>query len=189
MTIRPIAFLLALLPLPALADVADDCPDLWFTRNLIADRAGYCFGSVLGQALFDNSGCIGKEIALTPTDEAKIARIREYERLRDCRIDTSQPRLDLYDAHIRRLLSDLPVSSGFEGACIRYRGPATPLYAGTSLSAPVIGEIRTGDNVSFAHEPVGGWSYITTYGAGTYPGTGGWTDVAFEDNTCEDYAG
>ena len=39
---------------PAAAD--ERCHDLWFARNAIMDRAGYCFGSVLGQAVFDNEG-------------------------------------------------------------------------------------------------------------------------------------
>ena len=45
---KRLALLCALLASPAAA--SDVCDDLWFTRNLIMDRAGYCFGSVLGRA-------------------------------------------------------------------------------------------------------------------------------------------
>ena len=42
---------------PVQAWALEICDDLWLTRNLIFDRAGYCFGSVLGKSVFDNEGC------------------------------------------------------------------------------------------------------------------------------------
>ncbi|MCK5500992.1 MAG: YARHG domain-containing protein, partial [Tritonibacter mobilis] len=58
---------------PAVA--GDYCADLWFTRNAIIDRAGYCFGSTLGQRLFDNGDCIAKSVSLSDADKAKVALI------------------------------------------------------------------------------------------------------------------
>ena len=50
-----LTFLLSLCVTPAFA--LDHCEEWWFTRNLVFDRAGYCFSSPLGQAVFDNSDC------------------------------------------------------------------------------------------------------------------------------------
>ena len=49
-----VVFLL-LTPVTAVADAL--CDELWLTRNMVFDRAGYCFGSNLGEAIFDNSDC------------------------------------------------------------------------------------------------------------------------------------
>lgn len=68
---------LSLFAAPVLA--SDTCHDLWFTRNAIIDRAGYCFGSPLGQAIFDNTGCIGKSVNLPPQDARTVALIRELK--------------------------------------------------------------------------------------------------------------
>ena len=51
-----ILFLLSIAP-PLAAQDAAPCDELWFARNLIFDRAGYCFGSRLGRAVFDNTDC------------------------------------------------------------------------------------------------------------------------------------
>ena len=48
--------LLVLLLIPAPVRALEICDDLWFTRNLLFSRAGYCFGSVLGQTVFGDTG-------------------------------------------------------------------------------------------------------------------------------------
>ncbi|EBA16598.1 hypothetical protein RSK20926_22774 [Roseobacter sp. SK209-2-6] len=66
---RVISFVFALsaLPLSTTTAFADEsCNDLWFTRNAIINQAGFCFGSNLGQALFDNGDCIAKSVPLSP---------------------------------------------------------------------------------------------------------------------------
>lgn len=65
-----------LTPLPA---VADACDEMWFIRNLHFDRAGYCFGSTLGQNIFDNAGCTGKDVQLSSEAQKSIAFIKEME--------------------------------------------------------------------------------------------------------------
>jgi len=57
-----LALLLAALAAPAAA--LEICDELWFTRNLIYDRAGYCFSSPLGRAVFDNSDCTGSALKI-----------------------------------------------------------------------------------------------------------------------------
>ena len=113
---RILASILIALPLPALAD--DICHDLWFTRNLIMDRAGYCFGSILGKSTFDNGDCTGKSVALGTAATEMVARIQASEKELACKVDTGQPVLDLEDADFRRTLTDLPLRSPFESACI-----------------------------------------------------------------------
>lgn len=70
--------LFASLALPFLATTAQAdgrCNDLWFTRNALINQAGYCFGSNLGQALFDNSDCQGKSVTLSPEAQRQVAQI------------------------------------------------------------------------------------------------------------------
>ena len=69
---RALTLLLFLIASPAAA--SDVCHDLWFTRNLIMDRAGYCFGSMLGKATFDNSDCTGKNVSLDAGDQLMVNR-------------------------------------------------------------------------------------------------------------------
>ena len=68
---------LSLLASPALASNA--CHDLWFTRNAVIDRAGYCFGSPLGRAVFNNAGCTGKSVSLPPQAQRMVAQVKEME--------------------------------------------------------------------------------------------------------------
>ena len=85
--------ILALILLASPAAAADVCDDLWFTRNLIMDRAGYCFGSALGQAVFDNGNCIGKSVSLSTQLQRQVAEIRELEKQIPCKVDTARTRL------------------------------------------------------------------------------------------------
>lgn len=153
--IMRLTVLLCLLAGPAWADA---CQDWWFTRNLIIDRAGYCFGSVLGQAQFDNTGCIGKNVTLDPANAAAVDMIRRQEAEFQCRVDTSQPVLNLIDRDLRLRLAALPIADAFESACIRYRAAPLALLSGPWPNAPVIGQISPGATVSFAHLPSNGWS-------------------------------
>ncbi|MEL0436252.1 YARHG domain-containing protein [Phycobacter sp. K97] len=72
--------LIALTLLAGPAAASDYCHDLWYTRNAIMDQAGYCFGSVLGQAVFGTGPCIGKSVTLSPQDNRTVARLRAAEK-------------------------------------------------------------------------------------------------------------
>lgn len=76
--------------IPAQGWALEICDDLWFTRNLVYDRAGQCFGSTLGKAVFDNEGCTEGGATLTPVAQKLVARVREIEATQDCDVDTSQ---------------------------------------------------------------------------------------------------
>jgi hypothetical protein len=58
------------------------CDQLWYARNAIFDRAGYCFSSARGKAAFDNTGCTGG----TPdaAGMAEVARIQQQEAANGC---------------------------------------------------------------------------------------------------------
>lgn len=169
--------------------LADSCHDLWFTRNLVMDRAGYCFGSVLGQAQFDNSDCIGKSVSLAPFWSDFVAQIQRYERDFACRVNTRQPGLALNDSWIRRRLTQLPIADAFESACLGWLGPQTPLYAGYDGVSPVVGTISPGNYVGFGHLPVGQWTYVTASGPDYMPLSGGWLFGPVPQHFCADWAG
>ena len=179
-------FALILMASPAFSNI---CDDLWFTRNLIMDRAGFCFGSVLGQAQFDNSDCIGKEVAIAPDVQNFVGQIQAFERQLECKVNTNQPILELNDTHIRRTLDTLPLADQFESACIGWQVAPRPLYAGPSAQSRITGYISPGDFVGFSHFPSGEWSYVTASGPDWQPHAGGWTKSAIATESCESWAG
>ena len=73
------SFFLTAMTLPIGAFAGETCEDLWFTRNLIMDRAGYCFGSALGQSLFDNGDCLGKSVVLDAASSRLVQELRARE--------------------------------------------------------------------------------------------------------------
>ncbi|MFK7944076.1 MAG: DUF4453 domain-containing protein [Paracoccaceae bacterium] len=172
---------------PAMADI---CEDHWFTRNLIIDRAGYCFGSTLGKAVFDNSDCISKQVSLTPEAARQVAEIRAEEQRLQCKIDTSARTLDLEDMRIRRKLSDLPIRDEFESGCIGWQAGVTALYAGWDQTTTVVGRIQDGDDVLYSHAYREGWAYVTVRA----PGWGalksaGWLGRETSEKSCRQWAG
>ena len=157
---RALAFLLGLgLAGPAAAN----CDDLWFTRNLIMDRAGYCFGSALGRAVFDNADCTGKSVTLSAGDQALVERLRVAERDQQCRVDTTRREIDLDDRHIRPRLVDLPVAVPDGSACMNWLSARIAVHAGRNRATPVLGHIEPGDNVNAHHQDENGWSYVQIY--------------------------
>lgn len=183
-----LVFLLLAAP-QAIAQTA--CDDVWFTRNLHFDRAGYCFGSTLGKALFDNSDCTGTSVTLPPKAKAQVDAIRELEERYQCQIDTNRSAIDIDDLDIRRTLIDLPIRDEFESACLGWRLAPLSLWAGIGAQTPVTGQISPGDNVLFSFQPVDGWSYVTVH-AHDFSAlkTGGWVpDKTFVEETCDAWAG
>ena len=180
---------IALVFMPVSA-AADGCDDLWFTRNLIMDRAGYCFGSALGRAVFDNSDCIGKAVTLPPGAAEKVAEIRALESQHQCRVDTGATTLDVQDIDIRRKLHVLPIRDEFESACIGWRQGITPLRASPDAGSPVIGRLRDGDTMLYSHLSVEGWSYVTVYAPNSGPlVSGGWLGAKTSEKSCKSWAG
>ncbi|MEM6478957.1 MAG: DUF4453 domain-containing protein [Pseudomonadota bacterium] len=182
-----------LLALPVWAD--DICEDHWLTRNAIFDRAGHCFGSPLGQAIFDNSDCTAS-LSLSKRDESSIAEIRAFERELGCKVDTSKTALSLSDLSVRLRLAAFPIRDIFESGCIGYLGETVPLFAGLTGSSAQVGAITRGDFVLSSHLSRQGadgrmWSYYTIWpnGNGTAAMKGaGWTPAPVF-STCRQVAG
>ncbi|NSY38259.1 caspase family protein [Leisingera sp. ANG59] len=74
----------------AAAPVAQNqCDALWFQRNSIFARRGYCFQSPRGQAAFSNAGCIpgmrAGDVPLSAAERAEVTRLKAQEQLLGCR--------------------------------------------------------------------------------------------------------
>ena len=178
--------LLVLLPFAARADAV--CDDLWFTRNLVMDRGGYCFGSTLGQSVFGNEGCTGKTASVSRRDAGLVERLMARETEETCQVDTSRPALDLDDLAVRQRLVDLPVRDMTDSLCLGWNGPETPLRAGHSDAAEALGAIATADVVRFAHGEEEGWQYVTVFNSDLSVKSGGWLAPGLDAN-CTAYAG
>ena len=114
----------------ALPNVAIGCEELWFFRNLIFDRAGYCFETPLGQAVFDNADCTTSTPVLSQTLSDRVALIRLEEGYSGCNIDPDVGGLppDLTVAAWAEV-ETLPLPTGFESACVYWLGAALELRA------------------------------------------------------------
>ena len=63
------------------------CQNLWYVRNSIYDRRGYCFKTQDGKDAFDNSDCHVKNAAsihFNDNEQNNISRIRQIEDQRGC---------------------------------------------------------------------------------------------------------
>lgn len=151
-------FLALAAPIAAVAD--DVCEELWLTRNTVFDRAGYCFGSDLGRAVFDNSDCTATAPKLSSEGEAIVALVREVEVGLNCQVNTNRKTLKLDYVIERRALYDLAVNSRFESSCLGYKGPPLLLTAGRHPDTAISGEIIKGMDFNFGHIPVDSMDFI-----------------------------
>lgn len=63
------------------------CQNLWYVRNSIYDRRGYCFKTQDGKDVFDNSDCTVKNAAnikFNGHEQNNISRIRSIENQKGC---------------------------------------------------------------------------------------------------------
>jgi hypothetical protein len=172
---------LMLLPMPA---AADGCGDFWYMRNLIADRAGYCFNSPLGRAIF--GACGAGAPRFTTRDEAAMARIREVEDEFDCAIDTDKTELTDWWPRDWSAITVLPIPTGYDSGCIGWTGPEVPLHAAPDAAAATVGAIRAGDLIVWSHEDEGAWQFVVI----DYADAMGWVravDVPYQ--LCRSVAG
>ncbi|MCR9135872.1 MAG: DUF4453 domain-containing protein [Alphaproteobacteria bacterium] len=173
------------------AKAVDVCPDLWFSRNAIFNDAGFCFNSTLGKALFDNSDCHTRSPVLPQSLQAKITRIKQYEKNFGCRVNTKRSTLAVDKLAIRLQLWDHPVADGFQSTCIGVilNGQVT-LYAAKDPASQVIGFFEDGDTIDFSHEPEGDWDFASGVSRdGEQFEVLGWYRAPVTPETCRDYAG
>lgn len=138
------------------------CEDAWYLRNLAYDRAGYCFGSNLGKAVFDAS-CSTKNARLEDWDQRMVGAHKALEVSYDCNINT---RGTVLMSSLIGKLDDvdlLPTLSQFESSCVGYLGDPVTMTSGIGQqqSYPT-GTIRSGDNVHFRFESWGGFEFVET---------------------------
>jgi hypothetical protein len=181
-------FLVLLLLIPAPVRALEICDDLWFTRNLLFSRGGYCFNSVLGQAVFGNEGCQPGAIELGPMGKDLVARVRALEVEYDCNIDTGQDILEVPQIALRQSIVDIPLVTGSESSCIGWRGGRLPLHTERQADALLTGAARDGDTLLFQFRDVDGWSFVEVYQQ-DIPVGAGWAKVAIDDKVCTAVAG
>jgi hypothetical protein len=180
------ALVMASMSGPALA--LNVCDDLWFTRNLILDRAGYCFTSDLGQAIFDNADCVEGEVALAPRAEALVDLISADEDGLQCRVDDTRTSLDIPDIPTRMLMVDLPIATLYESACVGWLGDSLELRTARNDEAEVIGAAERGDALAFQFQDEGAWSFVEVLGQDGLLGMG-WAKVQIAEENCVAIAG
>jgi hypothetical protein len=179
---------------PATAQTGPWCQEIWLSRNTVMDRAGQCFTTPLGQAVFDNSDCTPGRRPLLPLDAEIVTRLEVLENDSGCAVDTSAPELDPATATWRARLAELwtiPIRADTEHGCGGYSGPVRELHAGMSRSTGVIGRLEPGQNFGFAHAPMrGGWDYITVSDADFTPVAHGWVQgIEMNEAVCAFMAG
>lgn len=185
MSVRRLAALAALTALTASPAAASSCEEMWFVRNLVFDRAGLCFSSPLGAAVFDNSDCVPAGPAPLSAREAEIvAQIKGFEADLSCEVDSSATVFELPTEAALRSAEELPVPSYGESLCAGFNAPTVPLRAAPRLAAEVISSVTAGDDVGFGYEPVAGWEYVVTVRGG------GWMPRdTIGPESCEGWAG
>jgi len=174
--------------IPAQGWALEICDDLWFTRNLTYDRAGQCFGSSLGKAVFDNEGCTEGGVSLDAKSAKLVMRVRETEAELACDVDTSQDFLAVPVIEQRKTLVDLPLATEFESACIGWKGDRVPLHTARNGESDLTGAVRMGDTLLFQYEDVDGWTFVELQQNGIPAGLG-WAQVEIGEDSCEMMAG
>lgn len=175
----------------AAAEPDPACDELWFARNQILDRAGYCFSTPLARAVFSRDDCVGEDVPLSAQELALIAELRSVEQLLRCEVDTTRTALAFDDLEIRRRVRDTPILDPEASAgCIGWRGAQTMLRAGRAAHHDVIGRIEPGDIIIFEYVPVEGWQYIRARDERGVVKSAGWLELEdFTTLECDGWAG
>ncbi len=66
------------------ASVGQSCFDLWYARNSIFHRNGYCFKTAKGKKYFDNSSCYTSNPSLSGVDMSRVMKIKAHETAQGC---------------------------------------------------------------------------------------------------------
>lgn len=147
------------------AEARNDCDSMWFARNHVFDRAGYCFKSNLGKSTFGTQNCGGNARELTSDEKAKVALVREFEEEWSCSVDTSKTVLDLVDGAYVGSMRTIPTPYGNGFSCFGWSGPEVTLYDGVQADRAILGSILTGDVIEWPASQENGWDYVRVYDA------------------------
>lgn len=174
---------------PSVADAF--CAEAWFVRNLAFDRAGYCFGSPLGQALFDNDDCSTKSPKLSAEDQKIVTAIRETEDMVGCKIDTTARFMAVPHETLWRGMVDLAAPADWASGCLGWQGADFPLYAAHAPGARVTAVARAGMVIEWEYDTFAptGWEFITLYTRDFEFLGMGWSNTRIDTALCEQMAG
>lgn len=162
---RLVWIFLTLIVAAPMANANDICDDLWFTRNLLFDRNGYCFGSPLGKAVFDNADCTTNDPGLDAQQQDVLDQVLTRGKEIGCKVDSKRTKLDVSLPAWRFLMLDLPIAGeGF--ACQGWKGAKLPVYNAMHVDSHVIEHLQRGDLLFFEHDAAIGiegqkWEFVT----------------------------
>lgn len=139
------------------------CETAWFARNLFYAKAGHCFDTPLGRAVFGER-CEGAA-TLGPDAQRRIEEIRAYEVSgRGCTVNSENETFERLDAlALRRRLDVHPLRSGEESSCGDWRGEPLVLRAAPSSTARIVGTVEPGENIGYSHQWEGSWEMVEVY--------------------------
>ena len=184
--IRILAISTLILASPAQAD--QYCDDLWFARNLAFHQAGYCFGSALGQAVFGNDGCTGKNVQVASWNKTLVDQVFAAEAREGCKTDTSRTNLDVQGIDLRKRVVEVPMPTLGESSCLGYQGPNLRLYTAADENSGGVGALVAGDEALFAYEPRGEYEFVIVRQNGAARQMG-WVKTGLSQMPCKNYAG
>lgn len=72
---------------PQVSFAQNSCYDLWYARNEIYHRNGYCFQTQMGRRTFGNDNCYTRAPQFTRAEKLRIESIRREERRRGCNVN------------------------------------------------------------------------------------------------------
>lgn len=169
----------------ASAQDAAFCQELWLSRNTVMDRAGQCFTSSLGRAVFDNGDCVDGNIRLNPLDAEIVRLVQETEVWANCDVDIDADQLAVGALRFQQnlmFLFTVPVRRDSEQMCSGYRGAPVSLYTGISTDTTLIGTVWPGQDVTSSHHPMrGGWEYLEASAPDGTPLAYGWAQGFSDD--------
>ncbi len=177
--------------MPAVASADEFCDQLWFSRNSVYDRAGYCFSSRLGRSVFDNSDCIeGVELQMSASVAKALNNTIQIEEMWECNVDTTRETLDVPDLEFLLSLDDIPLKSDGESGCIGWRGAPIAVRSGRSMDSAVIGIIPTGAQIGMGYWEIDGWEFLSTFGDQEVAGWANLDAIGFRyPDSCDGWAG
>ena len=85
--LRVLAITTAILITSGTAAQARSCYDLWYARNEIYARNGYCFSTDLGRRVFGSWPCWTTNPRLSRAERARVNAIRAQEMARGCKVN------------------------------------------------------------------------------------------------------
>lgn len=170
------------------AGALEYCEELWFLRNSVFHDVGYCFGSNLGQTVFGNEGCTGKNVSLSAGQKALIAEVRAAEAEEACKVDSSQSHISVSRLDLRQRLKDRPFPDFFESACIGWQKAPLPLMPAHSDSGAPIGWVEKGQSLLFQYLDEDGWSFVEVLGGDGITAVG-WAQITLDEDHCADFVG